>query len=46
MLDYACEQADILDRKLPVLVPVQTGEVIVVPREARRHLARMVDGME
>src|SRR6202035_2877449 len=39
VLDYACEQANILDRKLPVLVPVQTGEVIVVPREARRHLA-------
>ena len=46
VLDNACQQAEVLDRKLPVLVPVQTGEVIVVPREARRHLARMVDSME
>jgi len=46
VLDNACQQTDVRDRKLPVFVPVQTGEVIVVPREAGRHLARMEDSME
>ena len=42
----ACQQTDVRDRKLPVVVPVQTGEVVVVPREAGRQLARMEDSME
>src|SRR5206468_11601716 len=45
-LYHACQQTDVRDRKLPVVVPVQTGEVIVVPREAGRHLARIEDSME
>lgn len=46
VLDNACQQPEVLYRKLPVLVPLQTREVIVMPRDPWRHLARMEDRME
>jgi hypothetical protein len=46
VLYNGCQQTEIFYRKLAVVVPIQTGQVVVVPREAGRHLARMEDGME
>ena len=46
VLHNGCQQTEIFHRKLAVLVPIQTGQVVVVPRESGRHLARMEDGME
>jgi hypothetical protein len=39
VLHHACQQAKIFHRKLAVLVPVQTCQVVVVPRETGRNLA-------
>src|SRR3984893_9915047 len=46
VLHNACQRPEIFHRKLAVLVPIQTGQVVVVPREPRRYLARMEDRME
>ena len=46
VLHHACQQAEVFHGKLAVFVPIQSGQVVVVPREPRRHLARMEDCVE
>jgi hypothetical protein len=46
MLHYACQQSEVRYRTVPVLVPVQTGEIVIVPRIPGLHLPRVESRME